>query len=47
MVSSWRGQVVALCIEMEAEAEVVRWGLISAGWRNVFGVSSENSSVLH
>ena len=35
----------AACIQMEAE--VVRWGLIFAGCRNVFGVSSENSSVMH
>lgn len=37
--------MAALCIQMEAE--VARWGLIFAGCRNVFGVSSENSLVLH
>lgn len=34
-------------VHVQKHAEVVRWGLIFAGCRNVFGVSSENSSVLH
>lgn len=42
------GEAARRCpVHLDGDVLVVVWGLISASRRNVFGLCSENSSVLH